>query len=74
MSSGLGGSASVNNSGAIYASQYTKYGVGANGIFTSADGDSSVINSGAITVVSAGAATGISALSFAGNALSLIHI
>lgn len=66
--SGEGGSASVTNSGNIYASQYTKYGYGAYGIVTSADGNSNIDNSGAIDVVSAGAANGATALSFAGDA------
>ena len=67
-SGGQGGTASVTNSGNIYSSQYTKYGYGAYGIVTSADGDSSIDNSGGIEVVSAGAASGVAALSFAGDA------
>jgi hypothetical protein len=67
-SSGQYGTASVTNSGNVYASQYTKYGYGAYGIVTSADGDSSIDNSGGIEVVSAGAASGLTALSFAGDA------
>lgn len=68
VSSGEGGTVSVDNSGNITVAQGNKYGYGANGIITSADGDATVTNSGAITVNSAGAATGITALSFAGNA------
>ncbi len=68
VSSGEGGTVTVDNSGNLTVAQGNKYGYGAYGIFTSADGDSNVTNSGAITVDSAGSATGIAALSFAGNA------
>ncbi|MEO6228377.1 MAG: autotransporter outer membrane beta-barrel domain-containing protein, partial [Thermomonas sp.] len=68
--SGANGSASVTNSGSIYASQYTKYGYGAYGIVASADGNATISNTStsSITVNSAGAASGASALSFTGNA------
>jgi len=66
--SGYGSTAEVANSGSIYAGQYVKYGYGAYGVVASADSDSSVHNSGAIEVYSAGAGTGAAALSFAGDA------
>lgn len=67
---GTNGSASVTNTGSVYASQYSEYGYGAYGIVASADGDATIENSvtGSITVDSGGAATGVAALSFAGNA------
>ena len=67
---GTNGSASVTNAGSVYASQYTKYGYGAYGIVSSADGDATVSNTstGSITVESAGSASGATALSFAGDA------
>lgn len=66
--SGSGGTATVVNSGNVQASQYYKYGYGAYGIVTSADGDSTIANSGDITVTSGGVANGLTALSFAGTA------
>lgn len=69
VSSGEGGVATVDNSGDIAVTQGNKYGYGAYGIVTSADGDSVISNSGDITVQSAGAATGLAALSFAGDAI-----
>lgn len=68
VSSGEGGVATVDNSGDIAVAQGNKYGYGAYGIVTSADSDSRISNSGDITVQSAGAATGLAALSFAGDA------
>lgn len=68
VSGGTGGTVNVDNSGDITVAQGNKYGYGAYGIATSADGDSVVNNSGAITVNSEGLASGITALSFAGNA------
>ncbi|RZA22391.1 MAG: hypothetical protein EOP93_00180 [Lysobacteraceae bacterium] len=67
-SGGYGGTASVDNSGDIYVSQNQKYGYGAYGIVVSADGDGSIDNSGAVEVYSGGAASGLTALSFAGDA------
>ena len=58
----------MDSSGSIYVSQNQKYGYGAYGIEVSADGESSIHNSGSIQVVSAGAASGATALSFAGDA------
>ena len=69
VSSGIGGTVTVVNSGQILASQANKYGAGVYGVFASGDGDTSVGNSGTITVDSAGMATGVAALSFAGDAL-----
>ncbi|MDE2407543.1 MAG: hypothetical protein KGL91_06755 [Xanthomonadaceae bacterium] len=69
VSSGLGGTVTAVNGGNIVANQANKYGVGVYGVFASADGDSSIGNSGTITATSAGAATGVAALSFAGDAL-----
>ncbi|HEX2595997.1 MAG TPA: hypothetical protein VHL61_06020, partial [Luteimonas sp.] len=65
---GAGGTASVTNSGNLYASVANKYGYGAMGIFASADGNSTIANTGAITVDSSGAAYGAMALSFNGTA------
>ncbi len=67
---GTGGTVGVTNSGSIYASQGTKYGYGAYGVFASADGDASIDNTstGSITVYSPGAAAGATAFSFAGDA------
>ena len=67
-SGGLYGSASVSNSGDIVVSQNQKYGYGAYGIAVSADGDGSIDNSGGVEVYSAGAASGLTVLSFAGDA------
>jgi hypothetical protein len=68
--SGTGGSASVINTGSVYASQHTKYGYGAYGIVASADGNATISNTAtsSITVHSAGAASGATALAFAGDA------
>ncbi|MBV2209116.1 MAG: hypothetical protein KUL77_06095 [Thermomonas sp.] len=67
VASGEGGQAHVSNSGDLYVTQAMKYGTGAYGITVSADGDASIDNSGAITSMSRGAATGLSAASFAGD-------
>jgi outer membrane autotransporter protein len=67
--SGYGSTAEVWNTGNIYAGQYFKYGYGAYGIVASADSDATVDNAGTISVVSTGAATGVAALSFAGEAV-----
>lgn len=66
--SGQGGTASVSNSGDVYALQANKYGYGAYGISVSADSDAGVDNGGLVVAYSAGAATGVAALSFAGDA------
>ncbi|WP_240096450.1 hypothetical protein [Thermomonas flagellata] len=66
--SGSGGTVTVVNTGSVQASQYYKYGYGAYGIVTSADGNSMIANSGDITVTSGGAANGLTALSWAGTA------
>lgn len=68
ISVGNGSTANVSNSGSIYAGQSNKYGYGAAGIVASADGDSTIDNSGAITAVSGGMAYGALALSFNGDA------
>lgn len=65
---GVGNSASVNNSGYVYAATATKYGYGATGIVTFADGDSSIGNSGAVLAYSDGISYGALALSFNGTA------
>ncbi len=69
VSSGIYGTVTVANGGNIQAQQANKYGVGAYGIFVSADNDGTIGNTGTITVDSAGMATGAAALSFAGDAL-----
>lgn len=68
VSSGYGGTAGVSNSGNITVAQNQKYGYGAYGIVTSADGDSFIDNSGIVEVYSGGVANGLAALSFAGDA------
>ena len=65
---GTGGTANVSNSADIYASQAAKYGYGAVGIFSSADGNSGITNTGSITADSGGASYGAMALSFNGTA------
>ncbi|WP_028840447.1 autotransporter outer membrane beta-barrel domain-containing protein [Thermomonas fusca] len=67
-SSGQGGTVNVGNDGNIEVLQGTKYGYGAYGIFASGDGDTSIANDGTVSAYSAGAATGVAALSFAGDA------
>jgi outer membrane autotransporter protein len=67
--SGYGSTVEIGNTGSIYAGQYFKYGYGAYAIVASADSDATVDNAGTIEVLSAGAATGAAALSFAGEAL-----
>ena len=69
VSSGIGGTVTVVNSGDILASQANKYGAGVYGVFASGDSDTAVGNSGHITAASEGAAIGVAALSFAGDAL-----
>ncbi|TXH17135.1 MAG: hypothetical protein E6R00_04905 [Gammaproteobacteria bacterium] len=69
VSSGIYGTVTVANGGSIQAQQANKYGVGAYGVFVSADSDGTIGNTGTITVDSAGMATGAAALSFAGDAL-----
>ncbi len=69
ISSGVGGVATVSNSGDITVLQnrlMTSY--GAYGILVSADGDSSINNSGDIFVASKGPAFGLAAMSFSGEA------
>src|SRR5690606_28500777 len=66
--SGIGGTSSVVNTGAIYAIEYGGA-LGAYGISAFGDSGSTVVNEGMVVAVSGGAdATGISSLSFAGNA------
>ena len=65
---GYNGSASVTNTGDIYAAQAQKYGYGAYGVVVSADGDATIGNGGAIEVHSGGSGVGLAALSFAGDA------
>lgn len=67
-SSGQGGTVNVGNDGNIEVLQGTKYGYGAYGIFASGDGDTGIANDGTVSAYSAGAATGVAALSFAGDA------
>ncbi|WP_159016270.1 hypothetical protein [Cognatiluteimonas profundi] len=68
IATGAGSTGFVSNSGQIYASQSNKYGYGSAGIVVSADGDSTIANTGGITTVSAGTAYGALALSFNGDA------
>jgi len=67
-SSGQGGIVHVGNDGNIEVLQGNKYGYGAYGIFASGDGDTGISNHGTVSAYSAGAATGVAALSFAGDA------
>lgn len=67
-SSGTGGTVHVSSNGNIDVLQGNKYGYGAYGVVASGDGDTLVENGGGIGVYSAGAATGVAALSFAGAA------
>lgn len=65
---GPGGTVHVSSDGNIDVVQGNKYGYGAYGVVASGDGDTLVENGGGIGVYSAGAATGVAALSFAGAA------
>ena len=69
VASGLGGVVGIYNEGDITVSQANKYGYGAYGVFASADGNATIVNDGTVSVDSEGAATGLAALSFAGDAL-----
>ncbi|WP_374555154.1 hypothetical protein [Thermomonas sp.] len=69
VSSGIGGEAVAYNSGDIAVSQANKYGYGAYGVFASGDGMTGIQNDGSVTVESEGLATGLAALSFAGDAV-----
>ncbi|MBN8717711.1 MAG: hypothetical protein J0I72_07970 [Stenotrophomonas sp.] len=73
VASGLGGVVAVYNDGNLTVSQANKYGYGAYGVFASADGDAFIDNGGTVTVNSDGAATGLAALSFAGDATVVNH-
>ncbi|MFL6591707.1 MAG: hypothetical protein ACJ8GK_03230 [Luteimonas sp.] len=65
---GAGSSATVSNTGTIYANHGSKYGYGAAGIVVSADNDATADNAGAITTVSALGSYGAAALAFSGDA------
>ncbi|KFN50081.1 hypothetical protein [Arenimonas composti] len=65
---GAGSSAFVDNSGTIYAGQYSKYGYGSLGIVAIAEGSSTVLNSGEIEVWSGGYGVGIIAAAIEGDA------
>ena len=69
VSSGIGGIAIAYNEGDISVSQANKYGYGAYGMFASGDGLTGILNDGSVMVESEGLATGLAALSFAGNAV-----
>lgn len=69
VSAGIDGSAIVYNSGDIAVSQANKYGYGSYGVFASGDGMTGIQNDGNVTVESEGLATGLAALSFAGDAV-----
>lgn len=73
VASGLGGVVEVYNDGNLTVSQANKYGYGAYGVFASADGDAFIDNTGTVTVSSDGLATGLAALSFAGDATVINH-
>ncbi len=73
VASGLGGMVGIYNEGDITVSQSNKYGYGAYGVFASADGDAFISNDGVVSVDSEGAATGLAALSFAGDATVINH-
>lgn len=73
VASGLGGTVGVYNDGDITVSQANKYGYGAYGVFASADGDAFIDNTGTVSVSSDGLATGLAALSFAGDATVINH-
>jgi hypothetical protein len=65
---GIGSNASVVNGAYVYATASTKYGYGATGIVTFADGDSSIDNGGSVRAQTDGIGYGAIALSFNGNA------
>lgn len=67
VATGMGGAATVINTGNIYATQDVPSGIGAEGIVVSADGAAQIDNSGNIVVKSQYAASGLTALSFAGD-------
>lgn len=73
VASGLGGMVGVYNDGDLTVSQANKYGYGAYGVFASADGDAFIDNTGTVSVSSEGLATGLAALSFAGDATVINH-
>ncbi|WP_240125670.1 hypothetical protein [Thermomonas alba] len=73
VASGTGGMVGVYNDGNLTVSQANKYGYGAYGVFASADGNAFIRNDGAVSVDSEGAATGLAALSFAGDATVVNH-